>query len=173
MGIFDGIGNAQYFEGGKYLTPGLYKAKIVKVKQAMTRNKRPFFVVELNIQESSSLKEHPIGSDASWMVMLDQDAALGNIKHFISVASETPIDQVQAADAEDACSEANPLADVEIRCSATNIKTKSSGYTKDFTKVKFMPASTSAADAAAAHAEEVKSSEPAAAPAAAAAPATA
>lgn len=164
MGVFDNIGGAQYFEGGKYISPGLYKAKIVKVKQAATRQKRPFYVVELNILESSNLKDHPIGSDASWMVMLDQDAALGNIKHFISVASDTPIDDVQSADAEDSCSEANPLGGTEIRLTATNIKTKSSGYTKDFTKVKFMSASMSAADAAAAHATEVASSgEPAAA----------
>lgn len=168
MGIFDGIGNAQYFESGKYVSPGLYKTVIQKVKQSATRTKRPFFVVEMKVLESSNLKEHPLGTDMSWMVMLDQDAALGNIKHFISVASETPIEQVQAADAEDACSEANPLDGTEIRLMAVNIKTRAN---KDFTKCRFIPASMSATDAAAAHADEVASS--AEAPAPASAPATA
>jgi len=165
MGIFDGIGNAQYFEGGKYVTPGLYKAEIQKVKQAKTRNGRPFFVVEMKVLESSNLKEHPIGTDFSWMVMLDQDAALGNIKHFISVASDTPINEIQASDAEDAVSEANPLGGIEIRLTAVNIKTRAQ---KDFTKVRFLPASMSTADAAKEHADEVASSAeaPAATPAA-------
>jgi len=163
MGIFDNIGNAQYFEGGKYVSPGLYLAEVVKVKQAATRQKRPFFVVEMKVKESSNLKEHPIGTDMSWMVMLDQDAALGNIKHFISVASETPINEVQAADAEDACSEGNPLAGVTVRVMAVNIKTRAQ---KDFTKVRFLPASMSAVDAAAQHADEVASSAEPAAPAA-------
>ena len=163
MGIFDGIGNAQYFESGKYVSPGLYKTVIQKVKQASTRQKRPFFVVEMKVLESSNLKEHPIGTDMSWMVMLDQDAALGNIKHFVSVASETPINEVQAADAEDACSEGNPLAGVTVRVMAVNIKTRAQ---KDFTKVRFLPASMSAVDAAAQHADEVASSAEPAAPAA-------
>jgi hypothetical protein len=167
MGIFDNIDKADYFEGGKYVTPGLYKTKVLRVKQAKTRKGRPFFVVEMKVLESSSLKEHPIDTDMSWMVMLDQDAALGNVKHFISVASETPINQVQAADAEDACSEGNPLEGIELRVMAVNIKTRAD---KDFTKVKFMPASMSAADAAKEHAEEVASE---AAPAVAGATATA
>ena len=151
MGIFDGIGKAQYFEGGKYLGPGLYLVEVLRVKQAATRNGRPFFVVEMQILESSDLKEFPIGTSASWMVMLDQDAALGNIKHFLSVASETPINEVDKQDAEDAISEQNPLAGVKLRAMAVNVKTKA---LKDFTKVKFMAATVSALDAAAAHAKE-------------------
>ena len=148
MGVFDKIGGATYFEGGKYLMPGLHLIEVLKVKQGQTRQHRPYFVVECKIVESTNQKEHPIGTDASWMVMLDQDAAMGNIKHFVSVASQTPIDDVQAADAEDACSEANPLAGIRLRAIAVNIKTKKSGYKDDFTKVKFAsPESMSAADA--------------------------
>ena|SRR3990167_1759268 len=154
MGIFDGIGKAQYFEGGKYVAPGFYLVDVQRVKQAKTRNGRPFFVVEMKIVESNDLKEFPIGTDMSWMVMLDQDAALGNIKHFLSVASETPLDAIDTQDAEDAISEQNPLAGVRLRVMAVNVKTKAQ---KDFTKVKFMSGSVSAADAAAAHAKESKS----------------
>lgn len=160
MGIFDGIENAEHFDGGKYIQPGLYLAEIIKVKQAKTRKARPFYVVELKVLESSNLKDHPISTNMSWMVMLDQDAALGNIKHFVSVASETPIKEVQVADAEDSCSEENPLQGVKLRVMAVNIKTRAD---KDFTKVSFMSTSTSAADAATAHAKEVEASAPAAA----------
>lgn len=157
MGIFDGIGGAQYFESGVYVKPGLYKVSVNKVKQFTTRKKKPAFVVELKVLESSNLKDHPVGTDMTWMVMLDQDAALGNVKHFISVAGDTPIADVTAADAEDACGEGNPLEGVELRLTAVNVLTKAK---TDFTKCKFMPATMSAADAASAHAEETaKSSE--------------
>ena len=160
MGIFDGIEQAEFFEGGKYVAPGLYLAEIIKVKQALTRKKRPFYVVEMRVLESSNLTEHPIGTSFSWMSMLDQDAALGNIKHFVSVASETPIKEVKVADAEDSCSEENPLAGVKVRVSAVNIKTKKSGYKDDFTKVTFMPESMSAAAAAKAHADSASNEAP-------------
>jgi hypothetical protein len=170
MGIFDGIEKAEYFEGGKYVSPGLYLAKIDKVKQAMTRKKRPFFVVEMTVLETSNPKDHPVNDGMSWMVMLDQDAALGNVKHFISVASDTPLDQVQASDAEDACGEDNPLSGVTLRISATNIKTKAD---KDFTKCRFMSAAMDATAAAKEHANEAASGSAPAPAAAAAAPATA
>ena len=155
MGIFDGIENAEHFAGGKYIQPGLYLAEVVKVKQAMTRNKRPFYVVELKVLESSNLKDHPLGTNMSWMVMLDQDAALGNIKHFVSVASETPVKEVQASDAEDSCSEENPLQGVKLRAMAVNIKTRAD---KDFTKVTFLSESMSAGEAAATPAKAVAAS---------------
>jgi len=151
MGLFDDIGKAQYFEGGKYIGPGAYKAKILKVKQDKTRNGRPFFVTELEVLETSDPKEFPVGTSFSWMVMLDQDAALGNIRHFLAVASDAPINEIGKADAEEAISEANPLAGVIVRISATNIKTKQG---KDFTKVKFISANVSAEEAAKQHAED-------------------
>jgi hypothetical protein len=160
MGIFDGIENAEHFAGGKYIQPGLYLAEIIKVKQSKTRKSRPFYVVEMKVLESSNLKDHPLQTNMSWMVMMDQDAALGNIKHFVSVASETPIKEVQVADAEDSCSEENPLQGVKLRVMAVNIKTRAD---KDFTKCTFLPESMSAGEAAATHAKEVASGEPAAA----------
>jgi len=158
MGIFDGIENAEHFAGGKYIQPGLYLAEIIKVKQSKTRKSRPFYVVEMKVLESSNLKDHPLQTNMSWMVMMDQDAALGNIKHFVSVASETPIKEVQVADAEDSCSEENPLQGVKLRVMAVNIKTRAD---KDFTKCTFLPESMSAGEAAATHAKEVASGEPA------------
>jgi hypothetical protein len=76
--------------------------------------------------------------------MLDNDAALGNIKHFLSVAAGKDIKDVTEADGEESVSEENPFGGLSIRVMAVNIKTRAN---KDFTKVTFMPADMSAADA--------------------------
>lgn len=150
MGIFSGIKNAEYYESGKYVAPGLYLGEVLKVKQGMSRKKRGFFAVELRVLESSNSKDHPVGTDMTWMVMLDQDAAMGNIKHFIAVAGDMSVDEVEEEDANDAVSESNPLAGVKLRISAVNVKTLKGG---DFTKVKFSSASTSLAQVQEAHAK--------------------
>jgi hypothetical protein len=152
MGIFDNIGSAEFYAGGKYVTPGLYLAEILKVKQGLTRNKRAFFVVEMKVLETSNEKDHQIGTEMSWMVMVDQDAALGNIRHFLSVAADTPFSEVTKEDGEEAVGEGNPLAGVRVRVMAVNIKTRAN---KDFTKVKFISAATSSEDAQRDHAKEL------------------
>lgn len=151
MGLFTGIDKAQYFEGGKYITPGLFLVEIEKVKNDKTRKGRPFFVVEMKVLESSNLKDHPVGTSMSWMVMLDQDAALGNIKHFLTIACDVPENDVDEALATEACGEDNPLRGTKLRVSAVNILTREK---KDFTKVKFFSADTSAADMQRYHASE-------------------
>lgn len=155
MGVFDGIEKAEVFTAGKYIQPGVFLAEIQKVKQGETRKKEGFFVVEMKVLESSSLKEHPIGTPMSWMVMMKHDAALGNIKHFLNVAGEIPLEEITKQDGEDAVSEANPFGGLKIRVVAVNIKTRAG---KDFTKVTFVPESVSAADAAAQHAKETAAS---------------
>lgn len=158
-GLFSGMEKAQYFDSGKYVAPGLYKTEVQRVKQGVTRQKRPFFVVEMKVLETSN-KEHPVGTDMTWMAMLDQDAALGNIKHFISIAADKPLEAVTEEDAEEAVAEENPFAGITLRVMAVNILTKAK---KDFTKVKFLPGDTSAADAQRALASEQASSGPTAA----------
>jgi hypothetical protein len=142
--LFSNIEKAEFFANGKYVTPGLHLAEIVKVKSGVTRLKKPFYVVEMKVVESSNEKEHPIGTTMSWMVMLDNDAALGNIKHFLSVAAGKDIKDVTEADGEESVSEENPFGGLSIRVMAVNIKTRAN---KDFTKVTFMPSDMSAADA--------------------------
>lgn len=148
---FAGIGQAEVFETGVYIQPGVYLAEVKKVKQGETRKKREFFVVEMKVLETSDIKAHPVGSDMTWMVMMDQDAALGNIKHFLNVAGDIPLEEISEQDALDAVGQENPLQGTKLRIIATNIKTKAQ---KDFTKVKFMSADTSAADV-----QKAKSSE--------------
>lgn len=151
MGVFDNIGKAEYFESGKYIMPGVYLVRIEKVKQGTTRQKRGFFVVECTILESSNLKDHPLQTPVTWMVMLDQDAAMGNIKHFLSVASDVPFAEVTKEDAEESCSENNPLCGVELRISAVNILTRAK---KDFTKVKWISTGVSLSEVQSTHAAD-------------------
>jgi len=141
MGIFDKVTpkqveEAQYFERGNYVKPGRYLVEVLKVKEGTSRPPKNtgFFVVEMKVLESSDLKEHPLKSTMAWMTTMDKDAAVGNIKHFVSAAGNIPQDDVSLDDCKLACSEQNPFAGVCLQVEAIGIKTKAQ---KDFTKVKF------------------------------------
>lgn len=134
-GLFSGIEQARTSEGGVYLTPGNYTLEIQAVKTGRTRQNRNFFVVEFNIIESD-VPDRKAGMNASWMTMLDFDAALGNIKKFVAVAAGVEIADVDEPGVEAVVSESNPLKGTKIRCQAVNVKTQRGG---DFTKVTFFP----------------------------------
>jgi hypothetical protein len=146
MGLFGGIKNAKFSDGGVYLLDGVYRLEVQALKMIEVRvGKRKAFVAEFKILESSNPARLK-GSSVTWMVMMDLDAALGNIKNFME--SLIPgLDQVSEEEFETACdesvSEANPLKGHNVRASAWTIKTKKGG---DFTKVKYMPDVTSLAD---------------------------
>jgi len=130
MGMFATIKEAKVSQGSVYLKPGVYKTKINACKSGKTRAGIGFFVVELEAIESSN-PDLPPGSACSWMVTLDKEPALGNIKSFLSIATDTPEEQIDEAGVELVCSAANPLKGTLLKCSAINIKTKAG---KDFTK---------------------------------------
>lgn len=136
MGItaFGGIENAQFSEGGIYVLPGVYRVKVLACKYKKTRKGQDAFIVEMEILESSNSQRMP-GSSCSWMVTLDKEPALGNIKQFISVAVPCELDQVNEQAVLMIVSEKNPLAGRVLRISATNIVTKAN---RDFTKVKWL-----------------------------------
>ena len=134
MGIFAKLATAQHFSAGKYVSPGLYIVEIKKVKSDKTRQGRMFWVVEMKVLASSNTQAHLVGTDMSWMTMLDQDASFGNIRKFLSVASEIEFEEVGEEQAEYAISEENPLAGIVLKIVAVNIKTRAG---KDFTKVEF------------------------------------
>ena len=148
MGIFDKVTEkqveeAQYFERGNYVKPGRFLVEVLKVKEGTTRPPKNtgFFVVEMKVHESSDQKEHPLKSTMTWMTMMDKDAAVGNIKHFIGAAGNIPQEDVTLEDCKAAVSEENPLAGVYLQVDAVGTKTKSIDPTtkqpKDFTRVKF------------------------------------
>lgn len=130
MGRFSGIESASSSEGGVYLLPGAYRLKVDAIKTGTSRKKRDFFVAEFSILESNN-PERPAGTKASWMVMLDLDTALGNIKDFLETLSGGDVDEEGV---ELAVSAANPFAGLEIKASAANVKTKKG---TDFTKVQW------------------------------------
>lgn len=134
-GMFDGIEGARVSEGGVYLKPGVFKARIMAVKALKDRKGVGTFVVECELIESSN-DDLPKGTIASWVVKLDKEPALGNIKAFAAAATGVSAKEVTAKAIELIVSEGNPLRDTVLKISAQNIKTKAGS---DFTKVTWSP----------------------------------
>lgn len=136
MGLFTGIEQAKVSEGGNYLKPGNFLLEILGIKTGKTRGGRAFFVVECKVLESDNLQQ-PAGITVSWMVMLDQDMALPNIKKFAAAVTGSAIDEIDEAGIEYLVSDKQPLKGKKVGAQATNIKTKRD---TDFTKVEwFLP----------------------------------
>jgi hypothetical protein len=129
--MFDGIEGARVSEGGVYFKPGAFRARILAVKALKDRKQVGTFVVECELLESSE-PSLPRGTVCSWVVKLDKEPALGNIKAFAAAATGVQPKEVTAKAIELIVSEGNPLKDVTMKVSASNIKTKSGS---DFTKV--------------------------------------
>jgi hypothetical protein len=148
MGInaYGGISEAKFSEGGTYVLPGVYRFKVLACKHIKMRTGKEAFVVELEVMESTNPERMP-GSTCSWMVTLDKEPALGNVKQFITTACACKDDQVNEAAVLLIVSEQNPLKGTVLRAAATNIKTKAG---RDFTKVKWLEDNVGAAGAAAA-----------------------
>lgn len=139
MGIFSGIEKAKATEGGVYVLPGVYRFRILALKQGRARAGWNFFVAEFLVLESSN-PDRPVGSVCSWMVKMDPanlETALGNIKRFASIATDTAVDLIDEPGLEMLTSAENPCAGVDIRCSAVNTLTRAK---KDFTKCTWLAA---------------------------------
>lgn len=147
MGMFDKIKEASVTEGGQYVLPGMYRAQINYCKQKTTRKGIGMVAVELRVLESTN-PDRPVGSDMSWVVTMDKDAAMGNVKQFIAAVMGIDPKEVDVPGAEMIFSEANPLKGKFIRISAFNKPTKEG---KDFTRVWFVNDSEGATGALKAH----------------------
>jgi hypothetical protein len=130
--MFDGIEGARVSEGGVYFKPGAFKARLLSAKALKDRKGVGTFVVECELLESSDHANLPPGTMCSWVVKLDKEPALGNIKAFAAAATGVQPKEVTAKAIELIVSEGNPLRDTVMKVSASNIKTKAGG---DFTKV--------------------------------------
>ena len=149
MGLFGDIKGKRGTQGGVYFEPGLYLVEVNRVKLGKTRKGEDFFVVETKLLESDN-ENRPEGSSCSWMVMFKHDAALGNIADFCraglyACAVQNEADpgvkhfeeiEIEDDDAEEICSEENPLAGTVLKVEAVNVKTRAG---KDFTKVTWAP----------------------------------
>lgn len=141
MGIFDKVSeqqvkDAQYFERGNYIKPGTYIVEVLKVKEGTSRPPKNtgFFVAEMKTLESSNTKSHPIGSTMTWMTMANQDAFLGNVRHFVAAAGGLTFEECGLEALKMSVGEDSPLMGVILQADAINTKTKAE---KDFTKVRF------------------------------------
>jgi hypothetical protein len=149
MGMFGKITEVRVNNGGIYFQPGAYLLEVLAIKVGKTREgDRPFFVAEFKILESDNPERRP-NTTMSWMVMLDkfQETGLSNIKGFACALLDIEEDQVDEAGIEQMVSEANPCKGLQVRATASNIKTRGKGT--DFTKVIFKPVNEPAAATAA------------------------
>lgn len=150
MGLFSKISEATYSEGGNYLQEGVFRLETLKIVSKMTRKGQSAFIAEFKVLESDNPK-HRIGSQVTWMVTLDKEPALGNIKQFIATAcGSDDLDQVDEATAELVCSDKQPLTGKVVRASGVNITTKAG---RPFTKIKFILDQDGAPAAATVHAK--------------------
>jgi hypothetical protein len=153
MGIFGNIKDAKYSDGGVYLKKGVYRLEILKVLYKKTRQQKDAFIAEFKVIDSTNTELLP-GCVCSWMVTLDKEPALGNIKQFLAEALGCQMEQITEQIVEAVINEsgekANPLGGKFIRAAAVDIMTKAG---RPFTKVKFIR---DAAGAAAAQEEHAK-----------------
>lgn len=159
MGMFGGVQNAKYSEGGAYIDAGVFRLEIQALKAIKTRTNKAAFVAEFKALEVSGDSKYKPGSFFSWMTM-EGDNFLGNVKNFAAVAvacaqGVTDVDDTQITEEalEAMTAESgpapNPLKGTIIRASAINVPTKKGGT---FTKVRWIPDATDSAGVTAAHA---------------------
>lgn len=124
MGRFSDIQNAKVSGGGVYMLDGVYRVEVLEVRAGTARAGWDFFVVECKIVESSRA-DRPVGMIVTWFVALKPDTpALGNVKQFVSLASDCPINEVDEAGCELIVSNAQPLRGCMLRVSVATIETK-------------------------------------------------
>lgn len=138
-GLFSGIEDAQISGGGIYLLDGGYLVELIKVFTLVSRKKEDLVVVEFKILESNN-PARTVGSRASWVVNLKQDAALGNLKGFALAAGTTPGEEpphIDEAAIEFIVSKENPLEGTKVAVQCTTITTRAG---TPFTKHEWSPA---------------------------------
>lgn len=115
--------------GGMYFEPksdkeaGNYVVEINRCKKGETRKGIEFFVVETRVLESD-VASRPPGSEPSWMVTYDKDAAAGNIVAFLMATTDCEEDEVDDGDDDAVCTEDQPLAGKKMRVTAWNKPTR-------------------------------------------------
>lgn len=124
MGRFAQIKEAKVSGGGVYLKDGVYRVQLTEIRAGSARGGFDFFVVEFKIVESDCAERKP-GMICTWFVKLEVDTpALGNVKQFVSLAGDCPLNEVDEAGCELIVSNAQPLTGTMMRVSVTTIETK-------------------------------------------------
>ena len=119
MGIFSGMSEAKYSEGGIYLLDGNYVLQIEALKSGTNRQKVDYFVAECRILQSTNPERKP-GTIVSWWVGIKVDTpALADVRRFLAEAGESDDADVDDQAAEMAVSEEQPFKGIVLRASAT------------------------------------------------------
>lgn len=148
--MFAGLEGAQVFEGGTYLTDGVYPdLEVTKVVSYKNRKGIGGFRVELKVIESKGEKALPPGTQCAYITTKSQEGFLGNVKGVLQkMATElsyqqgggvVPVTEITQDFATMAVSEAQPLKGLHLTAQATTITTKGKGL--PFTKIEFSPKS--------------------------------
>jgi hypothetical protein len=143
MGLYGGIQNSKFSEGGNYITPGVYRLEINKVFGLRSRTNKDLFGVEFLVLEKNAESKHKIGEQVSWMLNLANEPTLGNIKQFIQSVAGDPNADVTETDVEKILNEdpskfggvVQPFKGFKVRASFVEIDKKRS--VGKFTKGKF------------------------------------
>jgi hypothetical protein len=133
MGVFSKVKDAKVIPDAEYLEPGDFVVLINRCKHDQNRKKRDFFAVETSVIESSVETAKP-GNDRTWMVMLDQDAAMSDIVKFAMATTGCEQHEVDEAGVEELVASRQPLAGQLMRIHAWNKDTQKGN---PFTRVKW------------------------------------
>ena len=144
---FQGLNNAQTFEKGVPLTPGLYTAEIKKVLAKTSRQSGDLLIVELGITETSN-DAHPKGSKRSWIQKLQNpDVAFPAVLAWLYAASgvdhqkdPAAAEQIRGAAVDlmdKACSDGQPFTGRKVKIQVDQVMTKKN---TPFTRYTFSPA---------------------------------
>ena len=137
MSLFKGIAKAKATQGGVYIVPGNYLFEIQACKEGRTRKGDGFFVAELKVIETDN-SDRPVGSICSWMAMDAHDSFLNNVKAFVcGVTGSEDNEEIDEETLDTIVGEKQPLAGTQVKCQATNVKTRAGG---DFTRCNWFAA---------------------------------
>ena len=144
MSMFAGIENAKTSSAGNYIRPGTHVLQIHELKGTQSRKGETLFIIDdAEVLDSIAgvdmqgepVAPHRVGENVSvvWNVT-KHDAALGNIKQFMSAVANCDPDDVDQAGVLAAVSAQQPFRGTKVRCQATATTTKDG---RPFTKLHF------------------------------------
>ncbi len=96
MSIFAGIDKVEVSAAGQNFRAGRYEVEIDSVTTFVSRKGVPFFLVKATVQQTTST--YAPGSSVDWLVNLNQDWALANVKEFaLALIPGDVVEQARAA----------------------------------------------------------------------------
>jgi hypothetical protein len=138
MGLYDGVNDAPTSTGGQYFKPGQYRMRVQSVTEITSRKNVPFFVVE-SVVVRTTCESYKPGSTISWLVNMNSDWALSNVKEFAQACGGDMSASVAGSDIEAMVSPEQPAIGVEVDVDAI---TRTSRAGNEWTQARWRPAGT-------------------------------